>query len=280
MATGFRPPNPKKPKLTVEEAVTKLVGMMHTEHYQKYVADIVLNLDPKTMKGQELKGVFDLPHGTGLEKKVAVLTQHEGLMTGAMEAGAVLVDSDHKVINKQLIRKKIRCGFKNQRLNFDHVIATVDFEQEVTKGTGLAVRLKRHKITPCKEHRTLVRAREVPEAVQKYHSGKFQSYCNNKHGHLAGVTLGHVDTHEPWQVAQNLEYVLKRVFAIMPRDFGKSKNAKPHLKGKYLIKIFFGIGSVGTCELDLNKVVPRTDELGRPIDRKVVFGIDDYTRKL
>lgn len=268
---AIRPAKPKPPKLTVEEAVPVIIGMMSSEWYKKFVVDIVLNLDPK-MEGQELKGVLELPHGTGIPKKVAVLTRSQDLMQAAMEAGAARVDSEHSVLNRKLEKPKKRVGRRD--LDMEVVIATTDFEKEVTKGTGLAVRLKRHKIIPCREHKTLVEENELIESVKKYSSGKFLAYTSNRHGHLS-IAVGHVDTHEPWQLAENVDYVLKRAFAQMPYDFGLTgKNkSKKHKRGKYLLKVFFGIGSVSMRELDLAKIVPEKDELGRNIHRDVVFGL-------
>uniref|UniRef100_A0A7C4XEJ7 Large ribosomal subunit protein uL1 n=1 Tax=candidate division WOR-3 bacterium TaxID=2052148 RepID=A0A7C4XEJ7_UNCW3 len=111
--------DPKK-KYSLNEAIEIVKKLANAKFDESIDLAIKLNIDTKK-QDQQVRGTSNLPHGTGKEKKVLVLTKGEKEKE-AKEAGADYVGLEEYI-------EKIKSGW----LDFDCVIATPDAMPEVGK---------------------------------------------------------------------------------------------------------------------------------------------------
>jgi large subunit ribosomal protein L1 len=164
-----------------------------------------LGIDPK--KGdQNVRGITNLPHGTGKVKKVAVLAKGDHVKQ-AEDAGA-----DH-VGGEDLIAK-IQAGFRD----FDVVLATEEMAPQIGKiGKMLGTR------TPNKRNGTVTN--NIGTAVAEIKGATRVEYRTDKAG-VVHLQIGKVSFSED-QLRENLFTALSAL--------GKAKPASA--KGKYMISI-------------------------------------------
>lgn len=205
-----------------------------------FTVSINLNLDPR-IKGQKLKGVFDLPHGTGKKCPVVALTFDPDLAEAALGAGAAYAGD----VAKRILDNEI---FWPDR--FERLIATKDLENVVVfKQSPLARRLKRYKIVPCIEDKTLVEPEDLVVSVQKYTTGSFVPYVNDLHGNVT-TRLGKVES-ENRVIIENFVQVLTNLFDTQVPVFGTGPRGKKRNIGKYVLGIHLTASKTEALPLDL-----------------------------
>ncbi len=104
----------------VEEAIRLVKEMASAKFDETVEVAFRLGVDPRK-SDQQLRGTVVLPHGTGRDVRVLVLTKGEKV-TEAEEAGADYVGDDEYI-------EKIKEGW----LDFDTVVATPDMMKDVGK---------------------------------------------------------------------------------------------------------------------------------------------------
>jgi ribosomal protein L1 len=213
-----------------------------------YGCNINLNLEALSKRpSHKLRGVFDLPHGTG--RTVPVLALHNGedydltvacLMAGASFAGNLC---DAITSNKIL------------PVDYTVLIATTDMREETNRrGVRLAKLLKRHNLTPSEEMKTLVEPENLVEAVKKYANGNYARFKAAQDGNVP-CCLGKLSVHTPEQIKENLYEVLRHLFAIQPSDFGTGRFAHRKNRNKYVLGMHIHAKGIGSYPLDMAKVL-------------------------
>lgn len=112
--------NVEKKNYTLDEAIHTVKKLATAKFNESIDLSVKLNIDPKKTD-QQVRGISNLPHGTGKQKKILVLTKGEKEVE-AKKAGADYVGFDEYV-------EKIKKGWTD----VDVVIATPDIMADVGK---------------------------------------------------------------------------------------------------------------------------------------------------
>ena len=237
--------NPVKPKVqySLEQAIALLRERCESHPIATVTVVVNLNLDTR-IKGQKLKGVFDLPHGiTGKGFRVAALTLDPDLAEAALSAGASYAGD----IQKRILENEIQWP-----RDFERLIATKELENVVVpKQSRLARKLKRHKIVPCIEDKTLVEPEDLVTSVQKYVNGSCVPYVTSQHGAVT-TRIGRVES-ESHVITENFIQVLRTLFDTQVPVFGTGPRAKKRNIGKYILGIHL-VAKNGALPLDLELI--------------------------
>jgi large subunit ribosomal protein L1 len=164
--------------LSLEEAVSLLKSFPSRKYDETVELSFHLGIDGR-QADQALRGTVMLPHGTGKEVRIVVVTQGE-LVAQAEEAGA-----DH-VGGADLI-DKIQKGW----LDFDLAIASPDMMGQVGK---LGRILGPRGMMPNPKTGTVTR--EIAQAVSEAKAGRVEFRADNKSGNNAQAPIGKVSFDE------------------------------------------------------------------------------------
>jgi len=187
---------------SVDEAIA-LVKKLGTAKFPESVElALRLGIDPKK-SDQNVRGITNLPHGTGKNKTVAVLANGDDIKT-ALDAGADFA-GDEEII------KKVQEGWKD----FDVMIATDTMAPQIGKiGRFLGPR------TPNKRNGTVTN--DIAKAVKEIKGASRIEYRLDKAGNVH-LSIGKVTFSEE-QLKENMHTALDAVIRAKP----------PSSKGRYL----------------------------------------------
>jgi ribosomal protein L1 len=222
----------------------KLREMGTLEHgNESFNVHITLNLDWR-IKAQRLRGIFDLPHSVGKPCLIAALTHDPELAEAALSAGASYAgDIEARILSNEMQWPK----------HFQRLVATDDMKHIVTgKGCKLARKLKRHKINPSPDDKTLVAPEDFVEAVRKHAGGYFIKYQNDLSGNVS-VMIGKAAL-ENHKLVENFDWVLRHLFATRPFEFGNGPYAKKKNLGKYVLGMHMVSSKTAALPLDLTTI--------------------------
>jgi large subunit ribosomal protein L1 len=178
----------------VEEAI-KLVKETATAKFPESV-DMSVRLGIDTRKGdQTVRGITNLPHGTGKKRNVAVLAKGD-LATQAEQAGADTVGGDELIA-------KIQAGFRD----FDVLLATEEMAPQIGKiGRLLGPR------TPNKRNGTVTN--NIGTAVKEIKQATRVEYRAEKAG-IVQLSIGKVSFSED-QILENFKAALGALIKAKP----------------------------------------------------------------
>ena len=162
----------KREARNFEEAITLLKSFPKRDFDESVELSFNLGIDGR-QADQTLRGTVMLPHGTGKEVRVVVVTQGD-LETAAAEAGA-----DH--VGGADIIEKIQGGW----LDFDLVIASPDMMGQVGK---LGRILGPRGLMPNPKSGTVTR--EIGQAVTQAKAGRVEFRADSKSGNSAQAPIG------------------------------------------------------------------------------------------
>ncbi|MEM4408515.1 MAG: 50S ribosomal protein L1 [Candidatus Caldarchaeum sp.] len=190
---------------TPEEAIALVKKSANAKFVETVDLSICLGVDPKK-SDQNVRGILNLPHGTGKTRKVAVLAKGAHA-EAALSAGADEVGAEDLV-------EKIVSGYKG----FDVLIAHQEMAPHLAKiGRVLGPR------TPNKASGTLTD--NVAQAVRDIKSAVRVEYRNDKAG-IVHLPIGKVNMTEE-QLLANFHAAIDGILKAKP----------PTAKGRYLISI-------------------------------------------
>ncbi len=193
---------------SVEEAVKILKGNSKNRKFDETIEIALnLNIDPRHAD-QAVRGMFELPHGTGATVRVAVFAKDEAKAKEAKDAGADIVGADD-------LADKIRAG----EIDFDRCIATPDMMPlvgqlgKILGPKGLMPNPKLGTVTP-----------DVKKAVESAKGGAIE-YRAEKAGIVhAGVGKSSFDEKK---LVENISAFVREVLRVRPSG----------AKGTYMKKV-------------------------------------------
>lgn len=180
--------------LEIGQAITKVKETATAKFVESVDLAVRLGIDPK--KGdQNVRGITNLPHGTGKVRKVAVLARGD-LAAQAEAAGANTVGSDELIA-------KIQAGFRD----FDVLLATEDMAPQIGKiGRMLGPR------TPNKRNGTVTNA--ISAAVKEIKGATRVEYRADKAG-VVHMGIGKVNFTDE-QLLENFKAALGALLKAKP----------------------------------------------------------------
>ncbi len=188
--------------LEVTAALLKVKETATAKFVEAVDMAVVLGIDPR--KGdQNVRGITNLPHGTGKSRKVAVLARGD-LAAAASVAGADEVGSDELI-------QKIQGGWRD----FDVLLATEEMAPQIGKiGRMLGAR------TPNKRNGTVTN--NIAAAVREIKAATRVEYRADKAG-VVHMPLGKVNFTDE-QLIENFKAALNALIKAKPQT----------AKGKYI----------------------------------------------
>lgn len=188
--------------LDVVSAIAKAKQLANAKFVESVDVSLKLGIDPRK-SDQNVRGITNLPHGTGKKMTVAVLAKGD-LAREAEAAGADFVGDDDLI-------KKIQEGWKG----FDVMLATNDMAPQIGKvGRFLGPK------TPNKRNGTVTDA--IGQAVKEIKSASRVEYRTDKAG-IVHVPIGRVNFTDE-QLQENFIAALDAVIKAKPSSS----------KGRYL----------------------------------------------
>ena len=158
-----------KSNLTIEEAVALVKANANTKFDETVEIAMNLGIDPRH-SDQQVRGVVQLPHGTGKSMRVAVFAK-DAKAADAKSAGADIVGAED-------LAEKVQAG----EIDFDRVIATPDMMAVVGR---LGKVLGPKGLMPNPKLGTVTQ--DVAEAVKAAKGGEVQFRCEKAGIVHAGV---------------------------------------------------------------------------------------------
>ena len=238
---GASKARPKK-FYSIDEAVTKLREQCNSNPNSMLCTQLTMNLDWR-VKTQRLAGVFDMPHSTGKLQTVAAATLDLDLAAEALKAGANHAgDLTSRILSNEVQWPK----------HFDLLVCTPELAHELTGKTKLGRKMKRHKITPSVEARTIVEPEHLCETVRKHAYGFYTVYKSDMHGNIS-TRLGKFSEKDE-SLIENFHYVLRHMFDTQLTQFGNGPDAKKKNIGKYILGIHVVASQGDSYNLDLDTI--------------------------
>ena len=202
--------DPKK-EYSLSEAIDILKKIKFENFDSTVELAVNLNVDPR-YQDQLVRGTVILPHGTGKETKVLVLTTPD-LEEAAKNAGADFVGLEEYL-------EKIQEGW----LDVDVIIATQNVMPKVAK---LGRILGPKKMMPSPKNGTVVppKADAVERVVKEFKAGKV-NFRVDKYGivHL-GLGKSSFDNHK---LEENIREVMQTILSLKPDS----------VKGRYVLDVY------------------------------------------
>ena len=205
----------------LDDAIQDLKKTATTKFVETVELHANLNIDPK-YADQQLRTTVTLPHGTGKQLRIAVLTNEENFEE-AIQAGADIVGNDELI-------EKIITG----NINFDILIATPNLMPKLAK---LGRILGPKGSMPSPKSGTVTNTLKL--TLIEFRKGKFE-YKADKTG-IVHISFGKSNFTES-QLKENLQSLYNSI----------EKNRPSGVKGKFFKNIFICTSMGPSIKLDLN----------------------------
>ncbi|MCW5941368.1 MAG: 50S ribosomal protein L1 [Fimbriimonadaceae bacterium] len=190
---------------TVDQAIALVKETAGAKFVESVDMAVRLGIDPRK-SDQNVRGITNLPHGTGKTKKVAVLAKGDRAAE-AEGAGADRVGADELIA-------EIQAGWRD----FDVLLATTDMAPQLGKiGRALGPR------TPNKRNGTVTD--EIGQAVKEIKGASRVEYRADKAG-IVHLGIGKVNFTEQ-QIRENMHAAMDALVKAKPSTS----------KGKYILSV-------------------------------------------
>ena len=206
----------------VEEGLQLVKSTASAKFVESVDLCVCLGIDPRK-SDQNVRGITQLPHGTGKVRKVAVLAKGD-LAKAAEDAGADIVGGEELVA-------KIQGGFKD----FDVVLSTEEMAPQIGK-IGKALGPK----TPNKRNGTVTN--QIAQAVKEIKGATRVEYRADKEG-VVHMLIGKVNFTDE-QLTENLKAAVNALIKAKPSS----------AKGKYLESVTLSATMGPAVHLDTSVV--------------------------
>lgn len=213
----------KERAYTLKEAIATLQKIQPAKFNESVDLAVKLGVDPKK-SDQQVRGTISLPHGTGKDIRVVVLTKGDNVKA-AEAAGADIVGSDELV-------DKIKGGWTD----FDVLIVTPDMMREVGK---LGKILGPRGLMPTPKAGTVTT--DVAKAVQETKAGKIE-YKVDKNSVINSM-IGKI-AFDAKQLEEN--------FMTLAQAIAKARPASA--KGQYMRSLFISSTMGPGIKIDLQSL--------------------------
>jgi large subunit ribosomal protein L1 len=213
----------KKKEYKLTEAIELVKKLANTKFDESVDVAVRLGVDPRHAD-QMVRGTVVLPHGTGKDIKVLVLTRGPK-ETEAKEAGADFVGFDEYI-------KKIQEGW----LDFDVVVATPDVMPEVGK---LGKILGARGLMPNPKSGTVTN--EVGKVVKELKAGKIQFRVDK--GGIIHASIGKA-SFDAQKLIENFKALISTILRLKPAS----------AKGQYVKTIFLSSTMGPGIKIDRNEL--------------------------
>ncbi len=213
----------KKKEYKLSEAIELIKKLANTKFDESVDVAVRLGVDPRHAD-QMVRGTVILPHGTGKDVKVLVLTRG-AKETEAKEAGADYFGFDEYI-------KKIQEGW----LDFDVVVATPDVMPEVGK---LGKILGARGLMPNPKSGTVTN--EVGKVVKELKAGKIQFRVDK--GGIIHASIGKA-SFDAEKLIENFKALLSTIIRLKPAS----------AKGQYVRSIYLSSTMGPGIKIDRNEL--------------------------
>jgi large subunit ribosomal protein L1 len=204
----------------INEAAELIIKCATAKFDETIELAIKLGIDPR-QTDQSVRGVVNLPHGTGKLVRVAVLAK-DAKAKEAEEAGA------DKVGHEELLRE-----IEAEKLDFDILITTPDMMAQLTKYSKI---LGPRKLMPNPKLKTVTM--QVAEAVREAKFG--QVMFRNDKGGIIHVGIGKV-SFGMTKLLENLKFFLKELEKVRPNNAKGAYFVGAHLSSTMGVGVKFDI---------------------------------------
>lgn len=229
-----------KPFYNLEEAIARYRDKTKNNQKLTFNVCVKLNLDYR-VKTNRMKGTFDLPHGAAKQGNIAALTYNDELKVAALLNGAVIAGD-------LAFRYKIQ-EMTSYMDYLDRVVATTDMEVEFQRPGRFRSKMKKQKLIPCFEYKTLVSPDDFAETIYKHVNGFYRPYVTTHHGNVT-TNIGRMRQDDS-EIEANLNYVLEHLFENRPDDFGTGPSRKKKNIGIFVLGMHLMGGRGFSIPLDL-----------------------------
>lgn len=197
----------------IRESISLLKEISSTNFNETFELHVNLNIDPK-YADQQLRATVILPHGTGKEIKIGVLTNQENFL----EVKKTILPGMEK--NLTFGNDDLIANMTNLSIPYNVIIATPNIMPKLAK---LGRKLGSKGLMPTSKNGTVTT--NLTKTIQEYQKGKYE-YKADKAG-IVHVIFGKVNFSTA-QLVENLIILYKSI----------EQNRPAGVKGKYFDSLF------------------------------------------
>jgi ribosomal protein L1 len=245
-------PKAQKPApkfLDLDEAIEKMDAQVNFSGDSYYEALLGINLDylVELMYHEDfngfVEGTFFLPHGSGQQPRIIVMTSYPHLQAACKELGALHV-GDEKTLGPKFLSNEI------QPMWFERIIASSEYKPMLKANTKLSKLLWKWGKRPKPSDTTLLPPDgEFVEIVKAHIQGQIVPFAiDYENDGYCTVLLGKYGKHNVQQVRENLYSVIEHLYSIA--DEAKAEPIRDDDEDMLILDMGIGVTQLPKNEKD------------------------------